>query len=236
MDPAFSFVKLYVGDEPPVEAAKALLTWFGQHCTTHGLLPVSHEDAAQFSLLLIVGESRWLHCDFRGHFLPENGDQYATIVQLLSRNYPTVNYRATDGGPYVLRRFDGEKVTARYAVYGDAGHYESRAAADPWKPVYAAWQGIMALDVQADEFYRLLPAPRYPGATESEEIDYFDLPEHFNRIFGWNRELNYACIEFSPDGPDGRGDFYEPEAGDYVDKERSLKIYVRHYGPSEPVG
>lgn len=226
----YSFLKIYHGDRQPAAAANKLLAWLDEAAASQGLRSVEGEQGAHFSVMLIEGETAWLHLDTMGHFLPQSSTTYATVPQLLSLEHSVVDFRGSDGGPYVLRRFSNKKVTARYAVYGNDGRFESLAAAEPWNPVFADWEGLLSPDVDANDFYRLLPPPRHPDTpTPTVMTDYFDLPEHFNKLFGWYGELNYACIEFPPDGPLGRGDFYEPESGDYVDRERDLRIYVRHY-------
>lgn len=226
----FSFQKIYHRNLLSASAAKEVLEWADQMCLTNGLTPVETEGGAHFSLMLIEGGTPWLHFSGRGHFSPHSSANYATVTQLLSERYPVLDFQGRDGGPYVLRRFDDREVTARYAVYGDTGRFDSVAAAELWNPVFAPWEEVLAPGLSAEQFYQLLPAPRHPESpVPTVMTDYFDLPEHFNTLFGWHRELNYACIEFAPDGPNGRGDFYEPEAGDYVDKDRDLRIYVRHY-------
>lgn len=230
MQTDFSFQKLYLADKKPAQSAHQLINWLDEKCVENGLQPVPEEAAAHFTYLLIESESNWLHFSSTGHFLPQSSEVYSSMVQLLSDDHHLVDIQIRDGGPYILRRFDQQKVVGRYAVYGDDGRYESIEAAEPWNPVYAAWQGLLAPGITSDQFYRLLPPPQHVDSpTPIVAIDYFDLPEHFNLLFGWHRELNYAAVAFRPDGPDGRGDFYESEAGDYVDQERDLRIYVRHY-------
>lgn len=231
----YSFLKIHNSGQDAGVAATRLLSWFDEAASGSGLVPLETEEGAHFSVLLIEGGGAWLHLDTMGHFLPQSGGDYASVSQLVSQIHPVVSFRGSDGGPYVVRRFSGKQVTGRYAVYGDENRFDSTETAAPWNPVFADWQDLLAPGIDADTFYRLLPAPRHPETpTPAVMTDYFDLPEHFNKLFGWNRELNYACIEFPPDGPDGRGDFYEPEAGDYTDKERGLRIYVRHY--AHPAG
>lgn len=230
METDFSFQKLYLGDLPSAESAQQLIQRLDERCRENGLLPVDEETTSHFTYLLIESDTNWLHFASMGHFLPQTAYDYATVIQLLSDDFHLIDFKGKDGGPYVIRRYTKRIVSARYATYGDEGIYESRADAEPWFPVFTNWQGLLQPEITAEEFHALLPAPVYPGAPEPEtEVDFFDLPEHFNRLFGWHRELNYAAVEFRPDGPDGRGDFYESEAGDYTDQQRGLRIFIRHY-------
>lgn len=225
----FSFSKLYVGTTGR-EASAKVLQWIDSRAAQHGLLPVDNENDAHFSILLIASNSKWLHLSSLGHFLPEATDIYQPIAHLLSQEYPVVAFRGRDGGPYILRRFTEGKVTARYAVYEAGRRYPSLESAALWNPIRDDWEDLLADENAVADFYKLLPPPQHPDTpTPTVAFDLFDLPEHFNRLFGWNPELNYAAIEFLPDGPGGRGDFYEEKSGDYLDTVRGLRIFVRHY-------
>lgn len=229
----FSFLKAYLADRTPTECSDQLREWLREQCHEHGLLPVKHEVEAHFTFMLIESDTEWLHFSYTGHFLPLDTEKYQTLTQAVSTQFPVIDYRALDGQTYVLRHFQATKVAARYTA--NQNGFDSRAEADPWQPVFAEWQGLLARGITAEDFHRLLPSPHYPGApVEKKELDYFDLPEHFITLFGWHPDLNYACVEFPQDGPDGRGDFYEPEAGDYTDQERHLRIYIRHYAHPAP--
>lgn len=232
----FSFTKLYAGDATHA-AATSVLQWLDDQCSTHGLQPVQNEKTSHFSVLMIVGAGKWLHLDTLGHFLPEATKEYKPLTHLLSEKYPVVSFRGRDGGPYILRRITDGNITARYAVYEAGRRYPTPESAALWNPVLEDWQDLLASDNAAANFYQLLPPPQHPDTpTPTAAFDRFDLPEHFNQLFGWNPELNYASIEFLPDGPKGRGDFYEANTGDYVDEERKLKVFVRHYAHPTSAG
>lgn len=229
----FSFAKIYAGNAGE-QAPLKVLDWLDQQCKENGLEPIPSEEGAHCSVLLIASPTKWLHFSSLGHFLPEVTNHYKPFTHLLSQQYPVVGYWGRDGGPYILRRFTAGKVTARYAIYEAGRHYNSIPEAEPWNPVLEDWKDLLADDNAVEEFYKLLPPPQHPDSpTPTFSFDLFDLPEHFNRLFGWSPELNYASIEFLPDGPEGRGDFYEPRSGDYVDTERNLRIFVRHYAHPE---
>ena len=225
----YSFAKIYAGNARE-QTAKDLLQWLEARCEKHGLLPLPSEQGAHCSVMLISDKTRWLHFSSLGHFLPESTHHYKPFTHLLSQKHPVIGYQGRDGGPYILRRFAAGKVTARYAIFEEGRHFDSEATAMPWNPVREDWQDLLDDAVTEEDFYRLLPSAQHPDAPKpTYSYDLFDLPEHFNRLFGWNPELNYASIEFYPDGPEGRGDFYEAQSGDYVDQERGLSIFVRHY-------
>ncbi len=232
----FSFLKLYTGDTGKM-ATNSVLQWFDNQCSEHGLVSVPHEDQAHLSVLLIADSGQWLHLDTLGHFLPASTKNYQPIAHQLSTKYPVVGFWGRDNGPYILRRFADGKVTARYAIYEAGRHYPSLDSAELWNPVLEDWQDLLDGEDAVANFYKLLPPPRHPDSpTPTFSFDLFDLPEHFNQLFGWNPELNYASIEFLPDGPKGRGDFYEADNGDYVDEERKLDIFIRHYAHPDKSG
>lgn len=229
----FSFLKAYLADRNPAECSDQLREWLDEQCRDNGLLPVANEAEAHFTYLLIESGNKWLHFSYTGHYLPLDTTKYETLTQAVSTQFPLIDCRALDGQTYVLRYFKDTKVLARYTA--NQNGFDSPAEAAPWQPLFAQWQELVSRGIKAKDFHRLLPSPSHPGTPiPKEELDYFDLPEHFATIFGWHPDLNYACVEFPHDGPDGRGDFYEPEAEDYTDQERNLRIYIRHYAHPNP--
>ncbi|MEM9931140.1 MAG: hypothetical protein AAF840_15080 [Bacteroidota bacterium] len=237
----YGFTKLWVGKGKTAAARKHILDLFDEKAKSHHLQPIAREnEGAHFTLLLLDAGSGWLHFDWLGHYVSyyDSRQPQHSLHALLSHHYPTIAYFCSDDAKYGIRRWHKGEVIAKYtsSFFLNQQLFNDEEAAKAWFPVYSDWQDLLAPDITEEVFTQTLPRP-YTKATApplGTPRKYVQFPDPFNKLFGWEPALGWACIAFNPEGNPGRGDYYQIEAGDYVRNSPDPDGFNEDYDDEDP--
>ena len=220
----YHFTKFHVADHDQTAALDELLLFVDDRCSRNGLQPVDDANHAHFVMLAILGAPGWIHFSSKGHYLPLNTLDYQPVVPDLSHWRSSVTCWVRGSDSYVLRRYDGGELSAKYANLNSGNRFESQAAAEGWLPVYEDWMDLLTTSSTPDKFYQLLPGPvTVDSPTPTWQPQPANLPTSFATLFGWNKDLDRATVNHPvKDGPG-----YRSKAGTYTDG--SARSIVRCY-------
>lgn len=229
----FNFTKFFLGrGADPAMQATSLLRFLTARASENGLQPVDNAMEAHFVTMIIRSDTDWLHFDFKGHYLPMDTPDYEPVVPDMSHWKDSVTCWVKEPERYTLRRYHKGDLTAAYANLNYGNHYDSRAAAQDWKPIYEDWQPVLAEEITPASFQSLFPAPQLPGEapTEVPVIPPKALPDNFAIAFGWDPALNRCAVNL----PVNEGPGYRSAAGDYRDAASGTVTYVRCFAHPKP--
>lgn len=229
----FNFTKFFLGrGADPANHTASLLKFLTKRASENGLQPVEHATEAHFVAMVIQSDTDWLHFDAKGHYLPLDSADYEPVVPSMSHWKDSVTCWVKEPERYTLRRYHNGGLSAAYANLNYGNHFDSRAAAHDWRPVYEDWKAVLQDDVDKASFKKLFPAPQLPGDASSTAnvVPPEALPNNFVTAFGWDPALNRCAINLlTEEGPG-----YRSQTGDYRDDASGTVTYIRCFAHPEP--
>jgi len=227
----YAYSKIYIR-KAPQEAKKNLLDWLDEKASANGLQPVHTEKEAHFGFMVITSRKiNWLHFSEAGHFLPFRERRQFPLPELISSEWSIVHLSVDDDAAHHLRRIEQTEVVAQYKNYkASVDVFENAAAAEPYNPVFESWEDLLATGITSQQFYQSLPPPKHKDTpTPTFSFPSANLMEQLQILFGWNPELKRAAMMLYDEGNPGRGDFYDPQAGDCEEEESGTITSIRYY-------